>query len=121
MSAKSSPIRGTTGDEEEDNRRWFFKAGQYWTEWVRRCNWYNFSFVKLDVEWDKMTGRWVLDVALLGFYAQVTYLYDRSFNDAMMSVKDQITAGLQAEHPGCRVEDPLGVLDELQRREDANK
>lgn len=114
MTSKSSPLHGTS--DEESRQRWFFDCGQQWTEWLGRMNWYNFTLARLDIEWDKMTGRWVLDIALVGFYAQLTYLYDDSFNREMVGMKDQITAALQAEHPGCTVSDPLGALAELDRR-----
>lgn len=103
------PLAGT-GDEKP--RRWFLRCHEQWSGLVSRCNWYDFTLVKIQGEYAPYAGRWEFEFSLLGVGLCLTYVYDLSFNDEMLSLQERITNEL-AGRTGCEVQDPLGSLDNL--------
>jgi len=108
MSIRS--VHGT--DSAEAKRRWFFDVGQQWTSLFGGCNWYDFTIIKLQGEFAPYTGRWEFEAGLLGFGFCITYVYDKSFNDNITDLRDEIVAELEGR-TGCEVKDPFGVLDDI--------
>lgn len=101
-----------TGDGEEE-RRWFVQFYQQWSALVRRnLNWYDFTVVLLCTELAAYTGRWELEVGVVGFQLTLTYVYDHTFNRTLKSEKDRLMCELEAR-TGLAVRDPAGVLDRL--------
>ena len=79
---------------------------------MSRCNWYDFTLMKIQGEFAPYAGRWEFEFALLGVGFCLTYVYDASFSNEMMSLKERITNEL-AGRTGSDVQDPLGTLDKL--------
>lgn len=105
-------IAGTMPGEK--HKRWHFDFFNQWSSLnpFGKVNWRDFTFIKIQGEYAAYSGRWELDLALLGLQVTVTYIFDHSFNDSMMSMKDQITNELERS-TGCKVVDPAGALDRL--------
>ncbi len=48
----------------------------FYSQWkFRGCNWYDFTIVNLEFEWDKMLGGFELMVGLLGLNLHLRYQY----------------------------------------------
>lgn len=84
------PVEGTG---VERTKGWFVGWHQQWTSLIGRYNWHDFTFVHLEAEWERFTGRFETTVALLGFWLTITYVYDDSFNREMQRRADDITSG----------------------------
>jgi hypothetical protein len=113
-----SPVHGTALGEKE--QKWFCDFSQQWTDLFGRCNWYDITLIHLGGESCPYTGRCELVAWFFGFGFTLTYIYDHSFNDAMVGLKDRIKGELEGR-TGMKVKDPLGVLDALERRDNAWK
>lgn len=116
---RHKPIAGTVPDEKP--KRFYFDWSEQWSGLnpFQRFNWRDFTLIKVQGELCSHTGRWELEVGLLGFNCCITYIYDHSFNQDMMSLKERITSKLEGR-TGATVVDPLGVLDGLPGSEDSN-
>ena len=79
------------------------------------ANWYDITLIVIEGEYSPYKGSVEITIGLLGFMAILTYTYDFKFVDKVTSLKDEVLAALEAEHPGVEVSDPLGVLDELEK------
>jgi hypothetical protein len=112
---KSKMVCGT--DDEDAGRRWFVDFYEQWSGLnpFKSFAWRDFTLVNIGGEYAPYTGRFEFTACLLGLSVCVTYVYDRSFNERIVSVADEIRARLAAEHPGCTIADPLGALDELDK------
>lgn len=77
-------------------------------------NWYDFTLIKVEAEYSPYKGSVELVLGLLGFILIITYTYNFDFVERMTSLKDEVLAEIEAENPGMTVEDPLGVLDNLE-------
>ena len=54
---------------------------EFWHQWqflYERCNWYDFNFIKLSVEDDRMFGQFEIDAWLLGFGVRLTWAYRKT-------------------------------------------
>jgi hypothetical protein len=85
-----TPLRGTTDGERR--QRLFFQFYEQWSAFLHpgRMNWIDFSFIRLECEWDRHTGRVEIELRLLGLGGSVTYIYDHSFNDQMLKRIEEI-------------------------------
>ena len=53
---------------------WFANAWHDWDSFGPRCNWRDFCLLHIGGEWNGMTGRWEIEVALLGAMAGLALL-----------------------------------------------
>lgn len=83
------PVMGT-GSQDQD-KSLFFSFWQQWSEITKPSdfNWVNFTLVKIEFEYDDVTGRVVFDAGLIGFCANVTYIFDHSFNKSCKKTLDE--------------------------------
>lgn len=70
----------------------FAETHHDYSSFTRGCNWRDFTFVKFSGEWNHMTGRAELYLALLGFHVDLTYVWDDSFMREMMDRRDEMIA-----------------------------
>jgi hypothetical protein len=113
----SREVHGTAANER--TKKWFFTFAEQWSDFLhaRKMNWLDFTLIKIQGEKCRMTGRYELELGLLGFNATVTYVYDPSFNESMLSLREQIGARIRAEHgQDVTIEDPFGALDGLEEK-----
>jgi hypothetical protein len=111
---KFSPVHGT--DPKEKHIRFFTTFNQDWSDLFRDQSWSGFTFINLAYENARYSGRFEVEVGLMGCNLTFTYIYNNSFNEKLMSVKDEIIASLRAEHgDNIKIEDPNGVLDKLDK------
>jgi hypothetical protein len=61
----------------------FASFRQQWTDLFRRCNWYDFTVIQLQVEYSPYSDRWELDAGLLGVTMNLQYVYADRFNAEM--------------------------------------
>lgn len=94
----------------EQRRAISFDFYNQWSGILGRCKWYDFTLVNIEGEFSPYKGSVEFSLALLGFRVMVTYTYDWSFTDKMMSMKDEIVERLKAETGANEVRDPLGML-----------
>jgi hypothetical protein len=84
-----------------------------WKDLTGGINWYDFTLIDISGEYSPYKGSAEITIGLIGFVATFVYTYDFEFVDKMTGLKDEVLAAFDAEHPGAKVQDPLGVLDEL--------
>ena len=58
-----------------------------------------------------------ISFGILGLIWTFTYTYDFNPLNEMISLKDQVLAELESEHPGMEIKDPFGELDKLDKAE----
>lgn len=58
-----------------DKDNWILEGWQEWSQLLGGCNWYTFTPVKFEFEWDRMFGALELTVILLGLGARVRWTY----------------------------------------------
>ena len=88
-----------------------------WKDLTGGGNWYDITLIVIEGEYSPYKGSAEITIGLLGFMATLTYTYDFEFVDKVTSLKDEVLAALDAEHPGVEASDPLGVLDELEQEQ----
>lgn len=69
------PGKKTTG--------WFIDFYNQWPALLNpfeKSNWYDFTLINIGGEFAPYTGRWELELALLGFKWVIQYVYDDTFN-----------------------------------------
>lgn len=113
-----SPVHGTSGDSKK--QRFFADFHQQWSSLIGRYNWYDFTLIKVQGEFAPYSGRWELELALLGLGMRLTYIYDHSFNEEMTGFAASLKSELSARTGATEVLDPLGVLDDLEKRSSDN-
>lgn len=106
-------IRPVHGTDDTPGKRFFLDFREQWTGFLGRCNWYDFTLIRIEGEYAPYTGRAELSLGLLGFEAHFTYVYDDTFNKEMMSMRDQLIARIKAETGAEEVHDPTGGLDRI--------
>jgi len=84
-----------------------------WKDLVGGVNWYDFTLIVIEGEYSPYKSSAEFTIGLLGFVATLTYTYDFEFVDKVTGIKDEVLAAFEAKHSGVEVQDPLGVLDEL--------
>jgi len=87
---ENKPLKGS-GTEKTTG--WFFSFYQQWSGLFGRMNWYDFTLIKIQGEVSPFTGRFDLDLALLGFSINIQYVYDDSFNKKMQQEVADIESG----------------------------
>lgn len=103
-------------------KRWDVTPYSDWTDMFHgKCNWYNFTFIRFDVEYAKYMGQIELTLGLLGWNLCITYTYDFTFVESLSSEADRIKAALQAENPDKDILDPNDILKDLVDEEDLPK
>ena len=110
------PVVGTAPGDKP--RRFYFICNEQWSGLnpFQDFNWRDFTFVRLDAEHASYSGRFELNIGLLGVSCCVTYIYDQSFNREMLSLKEQIMDEIK-DRTGCEVVDPTRALDGLRENE----
>lgn len=85
------PVLGTSDNEK--GRRLFVSFHQQWSGLnpFGEYNWRDFSLVHLGWEWVAYSGRWEVEIALLGFWLTITWIFDDSFN---RDLKEQAAAAV---------------------------
>ena len=73
MKKDIQPVHGTGGGK---TRGWFFDAGQQWTDFFTRCNWYDFTVIQIEGEYTPEITRCELSLGLFGFWCHITYAWD---------------------------------------------
>lgn len=65
-----------------------FSASLYsqWHFW--NCNWYDFTWINLETEWDKLLGSVELDVGLLGLNLHLSYQYTET--EALKELRNMV-------------------------------
>ncbi len=86
------PVHGTGSGNA--HQKWFATFRQQWTDMLGSCAWYDFTLLKIQGEFAPYTGRWELELGLLGFEFTLTYVYDNAFNERMKDAVAEITAEL---------------------------
>ena len=76
----NNPRRG-----EERSTGFFFSAWQDWSDLFGECNWYNFTFIRVEYEVSPYTQRHKLNLALLGLCCRITYVWGDEFNREMQA------------------------------------
>lgn len=61
---------------KERTRGWFAHFQSDWNSFLPGMSWRDFTFVNLRVEWAHYTGRFELQLVLLGLWLVLTYVYD---------------------------------------------
>jgi hypothetical protein len=107
-------VRGTAPGERR--QKLFFDFGEQWSALLGDYNWYDFTLIDLGGEWTPSTGRFEVVVWLLGVGMRITYVYDNSFNEEMLSMREQLEAEIKLR-TGAEVHDPFGVLHEISKRD----
>lgn len=84
------PLRGTSGAERKQH--FFFDFQEQWSSLLKpgEHNWLDFTVIRLQGEYAAYTGRWEVEVGLLGLMLTITYVFDHSFNDEMLRRVDVI-------------------------------
>ena len=54
---------------------WIISGWQEWSQLLGGYNWYTFTPIKLEFEWDKIFGAVEFTVILLGFGVRVRWIY----------------------------------------------
>jgi hypothetical protein len=73
---------------------WFFSFWEQWSAiFSRRCNWYDFTLIKIQGEYAPYSGRYELELGFLGFHVCIQYVYDDTFNKEMQQLADDIESG----------------------------
>jgi hypothetical protein len=49
--------------------------GEQYTQFIEQCNWYDYEFIKVYVDWEKLLGNFSVQLSLLGFYLDIQYHY----------------------------------------------
>lgn len=104
MSMEFGKVAGTGRGERTSGL--FASFAQDWTEWFGRCNWYNFTPVRVDIEHDRMMGQWVVHLALLGLHMELTYVYDSGPRVALMAKAE----AMRASDAGIDLNDDEGLV-----------
>jgi hypothetical protein len=112
---RMNSVRGTSSGER--HKRFFWDLGQQWSSLFGHCNWYDFTLIEIGGEWARHSGRFEFEFWVLGVGMRLTYVYDNSFNEEMVGLADRIKAEIEAAHPGAKVMDPFGLLDQIDQRE----
>lgn len=110
-----APVHGTASDEK--GKRFFVQFYEQWSSFLKagRQNWLDFTVIKLQGEYAAYSGRWELEVGILGLQWTFTYVFDESFNDEMSDLKSRIETDLKGRTGATEVVDPTGALDKLTR------
>ena len=90
MTSKDVPLQGTGQGDSTKRSGFFFEFREQWSSLVRRCNWYDFTLIEIGGEFAPYTGRWELNLALLGLGVCLTWVYDGSFNEEMLAAVAEI-------------------------------
>lgn len=89
----------------------------WYVQWTvsGRMNWYDFTLIHIGGEYAAYSDTIEVCLGLLGVNCTITYRRSLDFVNELTSLKDVLTARLKDEHPGVIIEDPLGVLDRLEK------
>lgn len=77
---------------EIEKGKWVISTYSQWT--FGGCNWYDFTWINLETEWDKLLGGVELSIGLLGLHFRVRYNYTETETMAeLKSMVDEIESG----------------------------
>lgn len=114
-------LSGSAADEGDGTRRLYVTPSEDYSQFLRRCNWYTFTFAQVEIEDDACTGRWRIDLALLGLHVHIEYIYDFTFTHAMRDRVEELKEGLKARTGATEVVDPFNELAKLgDKKENGN-
>lgn len=91
MGVGTAPLMGT--GPEDGGKAWYFTWYQQWSSlFSRGCNWYDFTLLKVQGEYAPYSGRWELELGLLGVNLVITWVYDDRFNREIVALAESIEA-----------------------------
>lgn len=71
----------------------FIQGVEQWSQLTKRCNWYTFEPIKVSFEKANYSGRYELEVIILGLGFNLQYVYDDSFNKKMQERIRRVESG----------------------------
>lgn len=108
-----APVQGTAPGERD--KKFFVAFYQQWSSFLHPLsgNWLDFTVIKLQGEYARYSGRWELEIGIVGLQWTFTYVFDQSFNEEMSDLKSRIEADLKGRTGAKEIVDPFGALDKL--------
>ncbi len=88
MREQIAPVKGSGPDDGPTG--WYFDWREQWSSLFGGCNWYDFTLIKVQGEFAPYTGRWELELALLGVGVTITWVYDGTFNAQTRKLLDEM-------------------------------
>lgn len=77
-------ISTVAGTDAERTTGWFVSFHEQWSSlFGRGYNWYDFTFVRVYVEYAPYSDRWEVEVVLLGLGVNIQYVYSDRFAKEM--------------------------------------
>lgn len=104
--------------QEIKAQKWQVDFYNQWKDLFGKSNWYDFTLLHVGGEYAHYSDSIEVCVGLLGFNVTITYRRSLDFVEGLGSLKDEIIARLEDEHPGIEIKDPMNVLDQLEKDND---